>query len=135
MKDLAPWLEADLARLTAQRGHACLVTGTAGLGQFDLAMAMASSALCEGLAKQDASQGKLYKACGQCDACHMVRAKSHPDLAVLLPETLSLELGWPLDEKTQEDLDDKKRKPSKQIKLEAIQDLINFILNLTIDII
>lgn len=126
-KGLAPWLEADLARLTAQRGHACLVTGTAGLGQFELAMAMAASALCERAAAQDASQAKLYKACGQCDACHMVRAKSHPDLAVLLPETLSLALGWPLDEKTQEDLDDKKRKPSKQIKLEAIQDLINFV--------
>ena len=126
-KDLAPWLEADLERLLAQRGHAWLVTGTAGLGQFELAMTMAASALCERVAEQGASQAKLYKACGLCDACHMVRAKSHSDLAVLLPETLSLELGWPLDEKTQEDLDDKKRKPSKQIKLEAVQDLISFV--------
>ena len=127
MTELAPWLEADLVRLLAQRGHAWLVTGTAGLGQFELAMAMAASALCEGRPEQGAVQAKLHKACGQCDACHMVRAKSHPDLAVLLPETLSLELGWPLDEKTQADLDDKKRKPSKQIKLEAVQDLISFV--------
>jgi DNA polymerase III subunit delta' len=123
-KALAPWLEVDLERLLTQRGHAWLVTGTAGLGQFELAMAMASSWLCEAIT---ASQATSNKACGQCDACHMVRAKSHPDLAVLLPETLSLELGWPLDEKTQADLDDKKRKPSKQIKLEAVQDLISFV--------
>jgi DNA polymerase-3 subunit delta' len=123
-KALAPWLEVDLERLLTQRGHAWLVTGTAGLGQFELAMAMASSWLCEAIT---AAQTTSHKACGQCDACHMVRAKSHPDLAVLLPETLSLELGWPLDEKTQADLDDKKRKPSKQIKLEAVQDLISFV--------
>ncbi len=127
VKDLAPWLEADLARLLAQRGHAWLVTGTAGLGQFDLAMAMATSYLCEKAVHKDAPQATPSKACGQCDACHMVRAKTHPDLAVLLPETLSLELGWPLDEKTQADLDDKKRKPSKQVKLDAVQDLISFV--------
>jgi DNA polymerase III subunit delta' len=126
-KDLAPWLEVDLERFLAQRGHAWLVTGTAGLGQFELAMAMAASALCERATEQGAPQPNLHKACGQCDACHMVHAKSHPDLAVLLPETLSLELGFPLDEKTQADLDDKKRKPSRQIKLEAVQDLISFV--------
>jgi DNA polymerase III subunit delta' len=123
-KPLAPWLEGTLERLLAQRGHAWLVTGSAGLGQLNLAMAMAASYLCE---KPAAPQAISSKACGQCDACHMVRAKTHPDLAVLLPETLSLALGWPLDEKTQEDLDDKKRKPSKQIKLEAVQDLIGFV--------
>lgn len=127
VKDLAPWLKADLERLLAQRGHAWLVTGTAGLGQLEIAMEMAASALCERPTAQDAAEPKLHKACGQCGACHMVCAKSHPDLAVLLPETLSLELGWPLDEKTQADLDDKKRKPSKQIKLEAVQDLISFV--------
>ncbi len=115
---VAPWLEGNLVRLLAQRGHAWLLTGAAGLGQFDLAMAIAASSLCESPAP---------KACGKCESCHMVRAKSHPDLAVLLPETLSLALGFPLDEKTQKDLDDKKRKPSRQIKLEAVQDLINFV--------
>lgn len=127
VKELAPWVEADLERLLAQRGHAWLITGMAGLGQFEIAMAMAASALCERPATQEAAKALLHKACGQCGACHMVFAKSHPDLAVLLPETLSLELGWPLDEKTQVDLDDKKRKPSKQIKLEAVQDLISFV--------
>ena len=119
---LAPWQEQDLERLLAQRGHAWLVTGAAGLGQFDLAMAMAASLLCEA-----SPQAKWNKACGQCAACQMVAAKSHPDLAVLMPETLSLQLGWPLDEKTQEKLDKKEAKPSKQIKIEAVQNLINFV--------
>lgn len=123
--DLVPWLEADLERLLAQHGHAWLVTGTAGLGQFELAMAMAASVLCERSTEQGASKAKLHKACGQCESCHMFRAKSHPDLGLLIPETLSLELGWPLGEKAQKDIDEK-RKPSKQIKIEAIRDLVEF---------
>ena len=98
MTTLAPWLDHALQRLMAQRGHAWLVTGTSGLGQFDLSMALAASWLCERPEQVDAPDGAAGKplqaiACGTCDACHMVRAKSHPDLAVLLPETLSLALG------------------------------------------
>jgi DNA polymerase III subunit delta' len=120
MTTLAPWLNHSLQRLMAQRGHAWLVTGTSGLGQFDLSMALAASWLCE-------SPSPDGTACSVCDACRMVQAKSHPDLTVLLPEMLSLELGYPLDEKTQSELDDKKRKPSKQIKIDAVQDLISFV--------
>jgi DNA polymerase-3 subunit delta' len=43
-----------------------------------------------------------------------------------MPETLALELNWPLDEKTQKDLDDKKRKPSKEIRVEAARDMVAF---------
>ncbi len=114
----APWFLEALARLQAQRGHAWLLTGMKGLRQFELAMALAASWLCEGGARLS---------CGHCDACHMIAAKTHPDLMVLLPETLSIELGWSLDEKTQNDIDDKKRKPSKQIKTEAVQNLIGFV--------
>ncbi len=116
--DLAPWLMPVLVRLQQSHGHAWLLGGSKGLGQFDVALALAASWLCE-----TTQQGL---ACGNCDACHMVQAKSHPDFMVLLPETLSLALGWPLDEKTQADLDEKKRKPSKQIKLEAVLDVISF---------
>jgi DNA polymerase III subunit delta' len=117
MSLLAPWLAASLDRLLTQQGHAWLLTGTKGLGQFDLATTLAATWLCE---------SDAHKPCGVCDACHMVRAKSHPDLMVLLPELLAIELGYPLDEKTQKELNEKKRKPSKQIKIEAVQDLISF---------
>jgi DNA polymerase-3 subunit delta' len=55
-----------------------------------------------------------------------VDVRTHADLCTLMPETLALELNWPLDEKTQKDLDDKKRKPSKEIRVEAARDMVAF---------
>ena len=43
-----------------------------------------------------------------------------------MPESLSLSLGWPLDEKTQDELDSKKRKPSKEIKVDAAREAVTF---------
>jgi len=51
---------------------------------------------------------------------------THADLCMLMPETLSLALGWPLDEKTQDELDSKKRKPSKEIKVDAAREAVSF---------
>jgi DNA polymerase-3 subunit delta' len=98
---LAPWLQIQLRGLLAQRGHAWLLSGPSGLGQFELALALARAWLCE----QPSEQG----ACGRCGSCHAVDVHTHADLCLLMPETLSLALGWPLDEKTQDDLDSKKR--------------------------
>jgi DNA polymerase-3 subunit delta' len=36
-----------------------------------------------------------------------------------MPEALSMALGWPLNENLQDELDAKKRKPSKEIKVDA----------------
>ena len=35
-----PWIAAQTSRLLAQRGHAWLLHGPSGLGQYDLAMEM-----------------------------------------------------------------------------------------------
>ena len=43
-----------------------------------------------------------------------------------MPETIMLELGWPLGEKAQKEIDDKKRKPSKEIRIEAMRDAVEF---------
>jgi DNA polymerase-3 subunit delta' len=43
-----------------------------------------------------------------------------------MPETLMLELNWPLDEKSQKEIDDKKRKPSKEIRVEAAREMVSF---------
>lgn len=115
---LAPWLQIQLKSLLSQRGHAWLLSGPSGLGQFELAMAMARAWLCE----QPTPEG----ACGVCSSCHAVDVHTHADLCMLMPETLSLELGWPLDEKTQDDLDSKKRKPSKEIKVDAAREVVSF---------
>jgi DNA polymerase III subunit delta' len=44
----------------------------------------------------------------------------------LMPETIMLELGWPLGERAQQDIDDKKRKPSREIRVEAMRDAVEF---------
>jgi DNA polymerase-3 subunit delta' len=43
-----------------------------------------------------------------------------------MPETDMLSLEWPLDESAQKDIDDKKRKPSREIRVDAARDLITF---------
>lgn len=115
---LAPWLQTQLESLLAQRGHAWLLSGPSGLGQFELALALARAWLCEEATPQGA--------CGHCGSCHAVDVHTHADLCMLMPETLSLALGWPLDEKTQDDLDAKKRKPSKEIKVDAAREAVSF---------
>ncbi len=115
---LAPWLQTQLKSLLSQRGHAWLLSGPSGLGQFELALALARAWLCEAPSEQGA--------CGVCGSCHAVAVHTHADLCMLLPETLSLALGWPLDEKTQDDLDSKKRKPSKEIKVDAAREAVTF---------
>ena len=115
---LAPWLQTQLESLLQQRGHAWILGGPSGLGQFELALATARAWLCE----QATPQG----ACNHCASCHAVDVHTHADLSVLMPEALSLELGWPLDQKTQDDLDAKKRKPSKEIKVDAAREVVSF---------
>ena len=114
----APWIAAQTTRLLAQRGHAWLLHGPSGLGQYDLALQMVRSWLCE-----NPTPGG---ACGACASCHAIDVRTHADLLVLMPETVLLERLWPLGEKAQAELDDKKRKPSKEIRIEAMRDAIAF---------
>lgn len=115
---LAPWLAAQARQLLAQRGHAWLLAGPSGLGQYSLALSLVRAWLCE----QPAEQG----ACGTCGSCHAIDVRTHADLCVLMPETVMLELGWPLSEKAQSDIDDKKRKASKEIRVDAMREAVEF---------
>jgi len=115
---LAPWIAGQLQSLLAQRGHAWLLAGPSGLGQYELALALVRAWLCE----QPTAQG----ACGHCTSCHAVDVHAHADLCVLMPETVMQELGWPLSEKAQADIDSKKRKSSKEIRVEAMRDTVEF---------
>ena len=114
----APWIAAQTRALLAQRGHAWLLQGPSGLGQYSLALSMARAWLCD----RPGPDG----ACMQCDSCHAVDVRTHADLCVLMPETVMLELGWPLSEKAQDAIDKKERKPSKEIRVEAMRDAIQF---------
>lgn len=113
-----PWIARQLADLARQRGHAWLLAGPSGLGQYRLGLELARFWLCD----QPGPQGP----CGHCQSCHAVDVRAHTDLLVLMPETVMLELGWPLPEKAQAEIDDKKRKPSKEIRVDALRDAVEF---------
>jgi len=114
----APWIRTQLRQLLTQRGHAWLLQGPSGLGQYKLALGLAQAWLCD----RPTPEG----ACGECGSCHQVEVRSHTDLAVLMPETEMLARDWPLAEKAQSDIDEKKRKPSREIRVEAMRDAIEF---------
>ena len=118
MSGLAPWLQHQLTGLIQRPGHALLLQGASGLGQYELGLALAAAWLCHA----PTSAG----ACGVCPSCHGIEVRAHADLSVLMPETDMLVLNWPLSEKAQKDIDDKKRKPSKEIRVEAMRDLLGF---------
>jgi len=120
MSDVAapPWIAAQLRSLLGQRGHAWLLHGASGLGHYDLALSLARAWLCP----QATEEG----ACGICSSCHAIDVRTHADLCVLMPETEMLERRWPLAEKAQTELDQKQRKPSKEIRIDALRDAVDF---------
>jgi len=116
---LAPWIDRQLGILLAQRGHALLLQGPSGLGQYPLALALASAWLCD-------TPTATGAACGHCGSCHAIEVRTHADLRVLMPEVQMQALNWPLPEKAQAEIDDKKRKPSREIRVDAMRDAVEF---------
>jgi DNA polymerase-3 subunit delta' len=86
---LPPWLQAPLQQALAQRAHARLIHGPEGVGQFELALALAHHALCEAV---EAGEGGA-RPCGCCPGCRLYAARQHPDLRLLLPAALRAALA------------------------------------------
>lgn len=118
---LAQWLRSASAKLSASQAHAWLIAGSGAQGQFNLALAAAKAALCHTDSARDSGQ-----ACGECPSCRQFDLKTHADLKVILPEALGLETGWPLEPSAARDLEKKKRKPSNEIRIDAVRDLLAF---------
>jgi DNA polymerase III subunit delta' len=118
---LPSWLAEQRNELLAMPGHALLLHGPSGLGQYELALSIAQAWLCEA-----PDRGPTQPACGQCASCQQVHSRGHTDLVVLMPEVLMLQLGWPLSEKAQKDIDEKKRKPSQEIRIETVREAVSF---------
>lgn len=114
----APWIEQQTRQLLGQSGHAWLLHGPSGLGHYALAMALARAWLCP--------HASPNGACGVCSSCHAIDIRTHADLCVRMPETQMLTLGWPLGEKAQSEIDEKKRKPSREIRVDAMREAIEF---------
>ena len=135
---LLPWQGPVLAQaLQGLSSSAALIHGAAGSGQLNLAFQLARAWLCEG---QASSAGGMFEpapadtlgpqaACGQCPSCHLVDTGHHPDLIVVLPEVMWPRLGWPHIEEMLDKADKsegKKRKPSQEIKVDAIREVVGF---------
>lgn len=120
---LLPWLQTPLQQaLSRTQSHALLVQGAPGVGQFELAMALAQAWLCEG----DEATVRAQGACGTCPACRLMAAHSHPDLLVLLPEALREALGWAAAEEGAAAEKASKAKPSREIKVDAVRATVAF---------
>jgi DNA polymerase-3 subunit delta' len=116
-----PWLALPLRRaLETQQAHALLIHGPGGVGQFELALALAKGWLCEATDRPLAD-----RPCGSCASCKFNAARSHPDLLVLVPEALRESLGWDLGNDG-DDGGEGKRKPSKEVRVEAVRAAIAF---------
>lgn len=116
-----PWLATPLRELLRrQQAHALLLHGPAGVGQFELAIALAQGWLCEA-ERADA------RPCGHCASCKLVQAHTHPDLLVLVPEALQAALGWGASEDDDAPVERAgKAKPSQEIKVDAVRRAVAF---------
>lgn len=115
-----PWQNEVWNRLAAMQArlpHALLFHGRSGIGKLHLAQVLAQSLLCE-----NRSDGGV--ACGLCPACVWFTAGNHPDFRLIQPEALAPALDEP---ELREDVEDSKKKASKQIKIEQIRALSDFL--------
>ncbi|MFZ5502605.1 MAG: DNA polymerase III subunit delta' [Pseudomonadota bacterium] len=124
-----PWQHEDWSRLQALRERlpsALLIKGGQGIGKFDLAMAFAQSLLC----RQIDQAGDV---CGQCEQCLWFTQASHPDFRLLQPDALSVKEAGNRDASSwvkraaDEALADTKKKPGKDIPVDKIRSLSDFV--------
>jgi DNA polymerase-3 subunit delta' len=113
-----PWLAAALAQAASlAKAHALLIHGPAGGGHLELGLLLAQAALCE-----DPAAARLQRPCGRCASCHLVGTRVHPDLLLVLPDALRVQLGWVMDEDSK--LTKADAKPSREIRVEQVRQAI-----------
>jgi DNA polymerase III subunit delta' len=118
MKDIYPWQKNDWLRLQELRNrpvHGLLFKGSKGIGKLELAAIFAQSMLCQ----QPDESGF---ACRNCSSCHWFEQGSHPDYRLLQPEALSVD-----GEESDEFKSATGKKPSKQISVDQIRGLSDFL--------
>lgn len=118
MNKLYPWQTDEWARLQELRKrlpHGLLFRGSKGIGKLDLAVSFAQSLLCQCL---DVSG----HACNDCPSCHWFAQGTHPDYRLLQPEAMDAESA-----DNEESRPASGKKPSKQISVDQIRSLADFI--------
>ena len=116
MNKLYPWQYEPWQRwigLRSRLPQAILLKGPQGIGKFDFAMNISQSLLCgnplaDGLA------------CHGCPSCHWFQQETHPDFRLLQPDALA-------DAEEGEEREAGKKKPSRQISVDQIRALGDFV--------
>ena len=124
-----PWQDADwrdiLSRVRAGRlPHGLLLAGPAGIGKVAFGERLAHWLLCESAERAD-------HPCGQCAACHLWAAGTHPDFYRVRPELLALAEGAAAEAETDADAGDaggddsvsSKKKASREVTVDQIRRL------------
>lgn len=98
--------------------HGILVAGRKGVGKLRFARRLAAVLLCEG--------GSVSgEPCGKCPACLWLASEVHPDFRLIEPESLASQGA--LAEETEEKAKASDKKLSKQISVEQVRELADFV--------
>ena len=118
-----PWQEDAWTRLQAMRvrlPHAILFHGPAGIGKADFIEAFAQSLLCENVRPDG-------HACGACASCGWFVQGNHPDYRRVRPEAMEDDVpAAEGDEAPAEEKKAKSKTASKEIKIEQVRALADF---------
>ncbi len=118
-----PWFAAAWQELSAMRSrqhHAVLLHGQTGIGKKGLALEFAASLLCE-TPKSDGH------ACGRCTGCVLFQSRNHPDLRIVVPDTLAWLRPLAAEEEGEdgeeggEESERRTARVSREIKIEAVR--------------
>ena len=115
-----PWVKPALDRLPSgvlEMPHALMLSGQAGLGKKTTALYLAKALLCE-------TEREGRGACGKCPSCHLYDAGNHPDLRTIEVGQQAAQDGDSTDE---EQPATPAKKPSRQIPVDAIRALADFV--------
>ena len=117
-----PWQQASWAALQQMRvrlPHAILFHGPAGIGKADFIESFAQALLCERVQPDG-------QACGECASCGWFAQGNHPDYRRVRPEAMEDEAPAAEGEDGGEDKKGKTRSASKEIKIEQVRGLADF---------
>jgi DNA polymerase-3 subunit delta' len=117
-----PWQQdawAQLQLMRARLPHAILFHGAAGIGKADFMEAFAQSLLCENVQPDG-------HACGACASCGWFAQHNHPDYRRVRPEALEDEPTSEGEEGEGGAKSKSAKAPSKEIKIEQIRALADF---------
>ncbi|NVD97889.1 DNA polymerase III subunit delta' [Massilia sp. BJB1822] len=117
-----PWQHGawqQLQQLRQRMPHAILFHGAAGIGKSDFIEQFAQALLCEN-ARPDGH------ACGECASCGWFLQQNHPDYRRIRPESMEDEVAGEGEEGEESKKAAKSKTPSKEIKIEQIRSLADF---------